>query len=160
MPIQAGKGTRKQRNIKASTDFSIPKCSCGAERIFECQLLPSLLHVLEVDKYVRSNFDAATSSDKKDDDMTALDVKDAFERGGMNWGSIAIYTCSQDCETSQEEYVIVQDSLDGKPQKMNLASDQMAVLVQDQKENDDEKDDDCQWDDDYEDFQNEVAKSC
>lgn len=97
--------------------------------------------------------------------MNDLDVKDAFESGGMNWGSIAIYTCSQDCAAAAagEEYVVVQDSLDGKPQKMNLASDQMAVLVQDQPMESDDDDDneytenwdvDDDGDDDEEDFDN------
>lgn len=88
-------GRSKQAKPKKKTaPFpSIPHCSCGSERVFEFQLLPSLLHVLDVDSANSSN-----------------DCTDLTSMGGMNWGSIAIYSCPESCDGSREEVLVVQES--------------------------------------------------
>jgi Programmed cell death protein 2, C-terminal putative domain len=111
------KGKKSKVNFQASENntndeatMTIPPCSCGAERRFEFQLMPSLLHVLEVDKH-------ATSNHQTDD----LDVIMSADYGGMNWGSIAVYTCTQpDCGCS-EDYLVVQASVDETPCKRAVA---------------------------------------
>lgn len=96
-------GTRKYQKPKKNTKCaitpfpSIPKCACGSDRVFECQLLPCLLHVLDVDS-VNSN----CNNDKDITDLTSM--------GGMNWGSIAVYSCPDSCDESREEFLIVQES--------------------------------------------------
>ena len=78
---------------------TIPPGPGGEQRVFLFQLLPSLLHVLQVDS-TRSH--------------GSLDV--AFSQGGMNWGNIAVYTSSTpSSEDHCEEYVVVQESVDGTP---------------------------------------------
>ena len=54
-----------------------------------------MLHVLEVD----SCSPAASETD---------DVMDIASIGGMNWGSIAVYSCPLSCDESREEVCIVQ----------------------------------------------------
>lgn len=65
-----------------------PPCgSCGADRCFELQLLPTLAHQMQ---------QAAGSKD-------GTEVK-------MEWGTAAVYTCSKDCAAGDfcEEFVVVQ----------------------------------------------------
>lgn len=93
------KQTKPKKNKKSITaEFpSIPRCSCGSERVFEFQLLPCLLHVLDVD-----------SENSNSDDGN--DITDLTSMGGMNWGSIAVYSCPESCDESREEFLIVQES--------------------------------------------------
>mmetsp|Transcript_28743 Transcript_28743/g.51039 ORF Transcript_28743/g.51039 Transcript_28743/m.51039 type:complete len:402 (-) Transcript_28743:6-1211(-) len=67
-----------------------PPCDCGAERCFELQLLPTL----------HARIAAAVPS------VTA----DAMS---MEWGSVAVFTCSKDCpcEDPREEFLFIEASL-------------------------------------------------
>jgi hypothetical protein len=94
-----------------SKEVPVPDCPCGSKRIFECQLMPSILHVLEVDKYVAKD---SLSSGSENQDKT-FDLNEEFIGGGQNWGALAVYTCSASCESNQEEYVVLQDSVDEMP---------------------------------------------
>ncbi|XP_071963234.1 programmed cell death protein 2-like [Antedon mediterranea] len=51
------------------TEVDIPKCTCGADRLFEFQILPQLLTYMDVDS-----------------------VGDSID-----WGTLLIYTCSKNC---------------------------------------------------------------
>ncbi|XP_031567317.1 programmed cell death protein 2-like [Actinia tenebrosa] len=66
----------------------IPKCSCGANRQFEFQIMPQLLNHLGVDSVEES----------------------------IDWGTILIYTCTKNCESDtvayHEEFVWKQDFTD------------------------------------------------
>ena len=109
------KGKGGQKSTEAFVDIlKVPACPCGAERVFECQLMPSLLHVLEVDKHAA----------KDDGSMEPLNLDQLmhFENGGQNLGAMAIYTCPNNCDLSTEEFVLVQESVDGKPSKRQHAS--------------------------------------
>ena len=57
-------------------------CVCGKERVFEMQLMPSLLFVLDVDP-----------------------------NSGMDWGTIDVYSCPDSCPNSFTEAVLVEDSM-------------------------------------------------
>ena len=50
-----------------------PDCPCGAPRVFEAQLLPTVLFELQTGSH-------------------AVDGGD-----GMDWGFVALYTCAQNC---------------------------------------------------------------
>eukprot|EP00928_Gymnodinium_smaydae_P097197 TRINITY_DN8745_c0_g4_i1.p1 TRINITY_DN8745_c0_g4~~TRINITY_DN8745_c0_g4_i1.p1 ORF type:complete len:322 (+),score=56.82 TRINITY_DN8745_c0_g4_i1:106-1071(+) len=65
-----------------------PCASCGARRVFEVQLLPTLFSAVH-----------------------ALLPENAT--GEVGWGVVAVYTCSQDCEAVEprEEYVVVQPAI-------------------------------------------------
>ncbi|GFT59600.1 programmed cell death protein 2 [Nephila pilipes] len=54
----------------------IPNCSCGAKRIFEFQIMPQLLSYISLD----GNEDT------------------------VDWGTLAVYTCSKSCEQGIESY--------------------------------------------------------
>jgi pre-rRNA-processing protein TSR4 len=84
------------------SQWKVEPCVCGAQRVFECQILPSILHTLEVEKYSGAATKPAGISDLMAD--------------GMNWGSVAVYSCPNACAASQEEYLVVQESADGQPE--------------------------------------------
>jgi Programmed cell death protein 2, C-terminal putative domain. len=58
--------------------------------------------------------DLPTGSNEKDE------IIGTFSSGGMNWGTIAVYSCSVSCEEFREEYVVVQESVDGDPKRMEM----------------------------------------
>lgn len=118
--------------------LQIPNCSCGAPREFECQLMPSLLHVLDVDKYA-DNYSAGKNNS----------IEDLMNSGGMNWGVVAIYTCCDSmCGSPENDFVVVQGSVDGNPEKRQGATDDAIVM---QGDNDDEEDDEETIDDEDDD---------
>jgi hypothetical protein len=117
----------------------IPPCACGAERVFETQLLSSLLHVLEVDKHAPT--EAGTSA--------ASGLGAAYEQGGMNWGNIAIYSCPNVC-AAEQEFVVVQDSDERPSQPRGAYEDDAAVLIPDDATFGGDDDDDDDWGDDDE----------
>lgn len=104
--IASSRAREKQKsgNSKSGKFPTVPSCICGEERVFEFQLMPSLLHVLSVDDCVQSS--------RKSDDLKQL-----FSRTncGMSWGVIAIYSCPSSCNDSSREYVVVQGATDGTP---------------------------------------------
>lgn len=81
------------------------------------QLLPSLLHVLEVDKGSL-------------EEIGGLDA--SFSRGAMNWGNICVYTCSQFCE-NQQEFVLVQESIDELPTQRKLIDREDIIIDENAK---------------------------
>lgn len=140
---QSTQNALKPQNMRIyGLEKPLPPCSCGARRLFHFQLLPSLLHVLQVDKYVRDS----TVGDRN--------WSETYESGGMDWGNIAVYTCSARCD-SEEAYCVIQDSVDGRPsrqqQMKNHAED---VVIQEDAifnaDDDDENDEDDDEDEDEE----------
>jgi len=113
IPLPLTKKGKKGGRCRDTKFPTIPTCTCGAQRKFECQLMPSLLNVLDVDKY--SYIDTHNNSSK----LTIEQVLSKNE-GGMNWGVLAVYSCSDSCNQSIEEFVIIQDSVDVIPKKMAL----------------------------------------
>jgi hypothetical protein len=89
--------------------WDVPECRCcGQHRRFEFQLLPSVLATLEVDSFARSG--TKTGSDE-------VHLEDLLSNG-MNFGSIAVFTCnSASCEGNNEPFLVVQKSVDDLPQK-------------------------------------------
>lgn len=117
----------------------MPPCSaCGAPRVFEFQLVPPLLHVLQVDKYTKTDNNKSNTGD----------LASAYQQGGMDWGNIAVYTCSNPAccpETAVEEFCVVQDSVDERPTGPKREMPQGAAIIQEDtkfEDEDDEEDDD------------------
>lgn len=87
--------------------------------MFEFQVLSSLLHVLEVDKQ------NALENSSKTSGLAA-----AYAQSGMNFGNIAVFTCTQSCDISMEDFVVVQDSVDDAPSDMNpLPQDKLEPTI-------------------------------
>lgn len=119
----------------AEVDFTaIPCCSCGSDRVFEFQVMPSILHVLNVDQCSpaplwNESTRERTSEQKKDMELM---MSREYMDGGMNWGAVAIYSCVVSCDESREEFVIVQESADAKPKKRVLDSRMVCAELDDE----------------------------
>jgi len=129
----------------------IPPCACGAQRVFETQLLPSLLHVLEVDKYA----DEAAADNGRATTTTSTTGLAAFDSGGMNWGNICVYSCPAACGDVDTEYVVVQDSVDERPTRRSAAYENDAAVLIPEDSKYDENDDDFGEDEGDDDSQDE-----
>eukprot|EP01064_Diplonema_japonicum_P013988 TRINITY_DN2151_c0_g1_i1.p1 TRINITY_DN2151_c0_g1~~TRINITY_DN2151_c0_g1_i1.p1 ORF type:complete len:313 (+),score=99.75 TRINITY_DN2151_c0_g1_i1:49-939(+) len=69
---------------------SIPRCSCGKPRIFELQIIPTIVYVLKCEQHLKPT----------------TGVTDE----GLDFGTACIYTCSEGCESEGifEEYCHIQ----------------------------------------------------
>ena len=65
----------------------IPPCACGQRRVFECQLLPTVLMSMQ----------PATTGDSG--------VTDKLME--CEWETLIVYCCPDSCDGSAEEFVIV-----------------------------------------------------
>jgi len=77
--------------------------------------MPSILHILDVDKYAPK--EESQQSLQRDVEIDRILSKN---NGGMRWGTIAVYSCAMSCESSSDEFVVVQESADGDPKKRAL----------------------------------------
>ena len=103
--------------------------------MFECQLMPTTLHFLNVDQYTTSTFSSKVSSSKNNQNSSNIDDVDLdFDAGGMNWGVIAIYSCPDSCNESREEVCVIQASVDDVPSFQKKQANQME---KDEKSDDD-----------------------
>ena len=91
--------------------------------------MPSILHVLKVDQCYRdrhertkhenhamaliSNEGRTRTRTSKMSEMSEMMSK---SHGGMNWGTIVVYSCAISCESEHNEFVIIQESADGNPE--------------------------------------------
>ena len=75
----------------------------------------------------------------------------AFSEGGMNWGNVAIFTCSARCETESDCYVVVQESAEGTPtQHLRTIVDEPVVIADGTDFGADEEDDELEDEEDME----------
>lgn len=66
-------------NSESPQDSSIPSCAvCGSKRTFEFQIMPQLLHHLEVEPVELNGKEVASDT--------------------IDWGVLAVYTCSNSCD--------------------------------------------------------------
>jgi hypothetical protein len=82
--------------------------------------MPSILHILDVDKFANDNDNPSGTRTKESKSRMELDQILSKNNGGMNWGTIAVYSCVNSCEINVDEFVVVQESADGNPQKREL----------------------------------------
>eukprot|EP01138_Halocafeteria_seosinensis_P007360 gb/GECG01007524.1/.p1 GENE.gb/GECG01007524.1/~~gb/GECG01007524.1/.p1 ORF type:complete len:203 (+),score=41.59 gb/GECG01007524.1/:1-609(+) len=78
----------------------IPRCPCGYPRKFEFQVLPSALHYLNPES-VGSGPKQYSGASRGGSDTT----KEKFS--GMDWNSLCVYSCTNSCNNSSEEFVLV-----------------------------------------------------
>lgn len=85
-----------------------PICTaCGTKCDFEMQLLPSLLHILQVDQFSPAGSVAQEGG---------TGIGDLLSKG-MNWGSVAVYTCPNASCNSHEGSLVIQASVDENPEQ-------------------------------------------
>ena len=95
---------------------TIPSCSsCGKKRIFELQLMPALVLLLKIDS--EGNKTNTTPSDGGDIHIfTSHTNLNNLKSDSIEFGTVFIYTCSQECWSEEalyrEEYVIVHSDPD------------------------------------------------
>ena len=99
------------------TLWNVPKCSCcGEQRKLELQVLPSILDVLEVDKW-------QAGGKEKAEIRNSMALDDLLSNG-VNFGSIAVFTCpNASCEIQEKEaFVVIQKSVDVLPEQKEQTS--------------------------------------
>jgi len=89
--------------------WTVPNCShCREKTTFEMQLLPSVLSTLEVDK-----LKSVKKKDGENKDKLALNE---ILSNGINFGSIAVFTCPNASCGIKEGFAVIQRSVDDLPQ--------------------------------------------
>ncbi|KAF9522690.1 programmed cell death protein 2 [Crepidotus variabilis] len=100
---------------------AVAPCSqCGAARVFECQLMPNLINILQVNPVGGKSEGEEKITDeerRKEVEKVLKGGGDLTEKRGMEWGTCMIFSCGQDCSISglkgekdvwREEIVYVQ----------------------------------------------------
>lgn len=98
-----------------------------------------MLHVLNVDKYAKQSRAEGTQ------------LNDWYSASGMDFGAIAIYTCSNSevCTSlSLEEFAIVQDTAEEQPKMPAAALRNAGDVIVDENSNFDQDDEDDLMQDD------------
>lgn len=94
------------------TPTSVPTCPrCKSERVFELQLVPSLISVLRpsmlsTDGKAPKKKAQNKSEAERREELRKLAEGQAVE--GMEWGSILVFGCASDCVGFGEEWVGVE----------------------------------------------------
>lgn len=102
----------KDRKTKENL-WTVPVCPrSGDEMSFAFQVLPPVLEILDVDKYAGNNI-AKTNGGSQ---HLALDD---LMSNGMNFGSIAVFTCANNSSSAEEmdAFLVIQESVDSSPKK-------------------------------------------
>jgi pre-rRNA-processing protein TSR4 len=102
-PLWSIPSTKKDEQL-----WKTPVCTaCSTPCCFEMQILPSLLHVLQVDQF------SPAGSDAKEGDVGIGDLLSK----GMNWGSVAVFACPNSSCSSHEGPLVIQASVDENPEE-------------------------------------------
>lgn len=91
-------------NNKPSSEADIPPCQyCGAKRKFEFQLMPQMINFLTRECHKSEANDPGMPRglpegfEKRQDDLVKLLNSAQGGIAGIDWGTIAVYTCSKSC---------------------------------------------------------------
>ncbi|KAJ3189299.1 hypothetical protein HDU85_002927 [Gaertneriomyces sp. JEL0708] len=108
-----------ETSLKLQQSGPAPCPRCKGPRVYEFQLMPMILSLLPTEQYVPELVDNDPKARGKSASPT--DLAGFLERyaQGMEWGTVLIYCCKQDCEanvtgngkvgiTYSEEYIAVQ----------------------------------------------------
>ena len=129
VPTHGNSGQQTQKGVKQKGERPKPfphvkPCACGRERIFEFEVLPSVLFALNVDihakTYPQSSSHGPSNSAAEFSRDSGMEQK--MNGGGMDWGALAVYSCPDSCDKSREEFVVAQSSVDGRPTRREFTS--------------------------------------
>ncbi|KZT27791.1 hypothetical protein NEOLEDRAFT_1176385 [Neolentinus lepideus HHB14362 ss-1] len=94
---------------------AVPNCPrCGGERTFECQLMPNLINILkDGEDDGKEAGKKSTEEERQKEVERALKSQNAKGRRGMEWGTVMVFSCKNDCCPEKksnwaEELVMVQ----------------------------------------------------
>ena len=98
--------------------LSVPPCSrCGGKRVFELQLVPSLISILSPESLSSTGRAGSAKKGEQSDEERKKELAriaaglkgeaDADALGEMDWGSILVFGCEADCAGVEEEWVAV-----------------------------------------------------
>ncbi|KAJ1981991.1 hypothetical protein H4R35_000488 [Dimargaris xerosporica] len=102
------------RALPRYSTHRIPKCQyCGEPRIFECQLMPNLLLLLQTERHaaiaLQSFVTITTMSNSKSRQVRAKGLPSALATKGMEWGTVLIFSCRADCHPVQAKDAFFQE---------------------------------------------------
>ena len=121
-----GQKTQKggKQKVESPPFPHVNPCSCGRDRIFEFEVLPSILFALNVDIHAKTYPQSSSqgNSNSTAESSEDSDMEQKMNGGGMDWGALAVYSCPDSCESSREEFVVAQSSVDGTPTRREFTS--------------------------------------
>ncbi|CCM00384.1 uncharacterized protein FIBRA_02414 [Fibroporia radiculosa] len=92
---------------------AVPSCPhCKSRRVFECQLMPNLINLLNAP--VEGGSAKLSDEERRQEVLQALKGSRAADRMGMEWGTCMVFSCENDCSDDsarscwREEVVLVQ----------------------------------------------------
>lgn len=81
------------------SDSIVPNCGrCDGKRVFECQLMPHLISLLPTITIPPIPVPEEETKEEKAKRIKA----DLHNAGGMEWGTILIFSCVKDCMVGEE----------------------------------------------------------
>jgi pre-rRNA-processing protein TSR4 len=98
------------------TPATVPACkSCGGKRVFELQLVPSLISVLVPSAITTTGKEPegtkevkAMSEEQRKEELAKLASGEEGGGEGMEWGTVMVFGCEKDCVGFREEWVGVE----------------------------------------------------
>ncbi|KAK8805680.1 hypothetical protein WA158_002336 [Blastocystis sp. Blastoise] len=78
------------------TKICPPKCKCGGERLFECQILSNVISLFHIEENTPIITDSATQT-----------AEDILKSTKMDFSSLLIYCCENSCNLCDKEYIYV-----------------------------------------------------
>ena len=120
-PIKRTPDEDEEPNFAEFYKPSIPPCTrCGGKRVFELQLVPSLISVLRPEAITTTGKPAPKKSAKLTEEERRKELTriakglkgdstdEKAEVAEMEWGNVLVFGCEADCVGFSEEYVAVE----------------------------------------------------
>ncbi|KAI9222407.1 programmed cell death protein 2 [Blastocladiella britannica] len=91
-PVSADAPQRKNAPAASLGNKTVPPCgACGAPRVFEFQLMPSVLSLLPIEEFVPR---------PTAEEVERIGNNPRLWHRGMEFGTVLVYVCSKDCVTT------------------------------------------------------------